>query len=161
MYTITGKLTVTATSKVHNTTIVWDKLTGEADVDPNALGSAKAVFSVDMLAYDAGDWMKNRRLRSDYDLERHHTATFSLDRVSNIVRDGTRFQATAIGALRWRGIEVPLEVAGNGTLDAQRLAATATFSLDVTRFGIQPPKLFMFKVDNVATMEVAIVGVAP
>ena len=160
MYTITGKLTVTATSKVHNTTIVWDKLIGDADADPDALDRAKASFSVDMLSYDAGDWMKNRRLRSDYDLERHHTATFSLDRVSNIVREGARFEATATGTLRWRGIEIPLEVIGKGTLDAHRLAATATFSLDVTRFGIQPPKLFMFKVDNVATMEVAIVGVA-
>lgn len=160
MYKITGKLTVTATSKLHNTTIVWDRLTGEADARPDALETAKASFTVDMLSYDAGDWMKNRRLRNDYDLDRHRTATFALDRIANVVRDGSQFQATAIGALRWRGIEIPLEVVGKGTLDAQHLAASATFSLDVTRLGIKPPTLFMFKVDNVATIEVSLTGVA-
>lgn len=160
MFKITGKLTVTATSKVHNTTIVWNKLSGQADADPDALESAKASFTVDMLSYDAGDWMKNRRLRNDYDLESHRTATFSLERVANIVRDGSHFQATATGTLRWRGIERPLEVVGKGTLDAKRLTASATFPLDVTQFGIQPPKLFMFKVDNVATIEVELTGVA-
>jgi len=160
MYTVTGKLTVTATSKVHDTTIVWSKLIGEADARPDALEAATASFTVDMLSYDAGDWMKNRRLRIDYDLERHRTATFALERVANVVRDGSRFQATATGALRWRGIDVPIEVVGNGTLDAQQLTASARFALDVTKFGIAPPKLFMFKVDNVATIEVELTGVA-
>lgn len=160
MYKVTGKLTVTATSKVHDTTIAWNKLAGEVDARPDALEAAKATFTVDMLAYDAGDWMKNRRLRNDYDLERHRTATFTLERLRDIVADGSQFQATATGTLRWRGIELPIEVVGKGTLDARQLAASARFTLDVTRFGIQPPKLFMFKVDNVATVEVELSGVA-
>lgn len=160
MYNLTGRLTVKARSSVHDTTTVWDKLTGEANADPDAIEAATARISVDMTSFDAGDWLKNRRIRKDLDFDRHPTATFTLDRTTNVRRSAARFEATAIGTLRWRGIELPLELAGQGTLDPQRLAATATFSLDITRFGIKPPKLFIFKVEDVVTIDVALTGVA-
>ena len=58
-----GKLTVKARSRVHDTTTVWDKVSGDVDADPDAIEQAKATFSVDMTSFDAGDFLKNRKLR--------------------------------------------------------------------------------------------------
>ena len=61
-----------------------------------------------MTSFDAGDWLKNRKLRKDFDMDDHPRATFKLDRVSEVVRDGAKFTAKAEGTLRWRGKEVVL-----------------------------------------------------
>lgn len=159
-YAVTGKLTVQARSSVHDTTTRWDKITGEVDADPDAIEAARGNFSVDMTVFDAGDWLKNRKLRKDFELEAHPTATFSLEAVSLSKRDANAFEATAKGTLRWRGKVVPLELAGKGTLDARRLAATASFELDIKRLGLQAPRFFMFKVEDVVTVAVTLGGVA-
>ena len=157
-YRATGKLTVKARSSVHDTTTVWDKITGDVDADPDALSAATASFSVDMTSFDAGDWLKNRKLRKDFDLEGHPTATFRLERVSDVVRDGTKFEAKAEGQLQWRGKTVPLKLTGRGSLDADHLTASASFELDIKLLGLQPPKLFMFKVEDVVTIDVVLQG---
>ena len=154
-----GKLTVKARSSVHDTTTVWDKVTGDVDADPDAIEAATATFAVDMTAFDAGDWLKNRKLRKDFDMDAHPSATFTLRRVSAVVRDGAKFTAKAEGLLRWRGKEVVLELDGQGTLDRDRLEASATFQLDIKRLGLQPPKLFMFKMEDEVTVAVTVRGV--
>jgi polyisoprenoid-binding protein YceI len=157
-YRATGKLVVKARSSVHDTTTVWDKITGDVDADPDAIEAAVARFSVDMTSFDAGDWLKNRKLRKDFDLEGHPTATFQLERVSEVVRDGAKFEAKAEGRLQWRGKSVPLKLSGKGSLDADRLTASATFDLDIKLLGLQPPKFFLFKVEDVVTIDVTLVG---
>lgn len=157
-YRVTGKLVVKARSSVHDTTTTWDKITGDVQADPDAIDAATAQFSVDMTAFDAGDWLKNRKLRKDFALEDHPTATFALDRVSNVQRDGAKFTATAEGSLRWRGKQVPLTLTGNGSLDDQRLSATASFELDIKLLGLTAPKFFLFKVEDVVTVEVTLAG---
>ena len=111
-----------------------------------------------MTSFDAGDWLKNRKLRKDFDLEGHPTATFRLERVSDVVRDGTKFEAKAEGQLQWRGKTVPLKLTGRGSLDADHLTASASFELDIKLLGLQPPKLFMFKVEDVVTIDVVLQG---
>jgi polyisoprenoid-binding protein YceI len=159
-YVVSGTLTVQARSSVHDTTTRWDKITGEVDADPDAIEAARGKFSVDMTAFDAGDWLKNRKLRKDFALEAHPTATFSLDAVSLSKRDQNAFEATAKGTIHWRGNVVAIELAGKGTLDATQLAATATFELDIKRLGLQAPRFFMFKVEDVVTVAVTLHGVA-
>src|ERR1051326_4936538 len=95
-YKVTGgKLVVKARSSIHDTTTTWDKVSGDAEADPDALATAGATptFRVDMTSFDAGDWLKNRKLRKDFDMEAHPRATFTLDRVSDVVRDGNKFTA--------------------------------------------------------------------
>ena len=159
-YVVRGQLTVKARSSVHDTTTRWDKITGEAIADPDAIEAARGQFSVDMTAFDAGDWLKNRKLRKDFEMDTHPTATFSLDAVSLLKREGDAFEAKARGALRWRGKELAIELAGKGTLDAKQLVADATFELDITRLGLQAPRFFMFKVEDVVTVAVHLTGVA-
>jgi len=160
-YRITaGTLTVQARSRVHNTTTVWNKVTGEVTADPDTLTTAGATarFQVDMTAFDAGDFLKNRKLRSDFDLARHPTASFELVRLSSAVRDGASFTATAEGVLAWRGRSVELALAGRGTLDAMALSASATFELDIRTLGLSAPRFLMFKVEDEVTVAVEIRG---
>ncbi|MGE0869386.1 MAG: YceI family protein [Kofleriaceae bacterium] len=157
-----GKLTVRARSRLHDTTTVWSKVTGQAEADPQTLSTegAKANFTVDMTAFDAGDWLKNRKLKSDFAMDSHPRATFELRSVSDVVRDPASggFTANAEGVLRWRGKEVVLELAGRGTLDAMRLEASATFELDIRHLGLQAPRFLMIKMDDEVTVEVTVRG---
>lgn len=155
-----GRLTVKARSSVHDTTTTWDKVTGTVDADPDAIEAASATFTVDMTSFDAGDWLKNRKLRKDFDMDAHPSATFTLERVSDVQRDGDRFTARAHGTLRWRGKEVALELAGQGTLDRERVEARAAFALDIKRLGLSAPKFFVFKMEDEVTVEVTVRGSA-
>lgn len=154
-----GKLSVTARSRVHDTTTKWDKVGGEVDADPEAIEAAKATFTVDMTVFDAGDWLKNRKLRKDFEMDSHPRATFELGRVSEVVRDGAKFTAKAEGVLRWRGKEVPLVLSGTGSLDSQRLEATATFVLDIRQLGLSAPRFFMIKMEDEVAVDVSVRGV--
>src|ERR1700760_987145 len=125
-YRVTGgTLTVQARSRVHDTTTVWSQIAGEIDADPDTLATAGATarFTVDMTAFDAGDFLKNRKLRKDFDLAGPPTATFELRRVRDVVRGGASFTATAEGTLAWRGKQVGLVLKGRGTLDAMAVSA--------------------------------------
>jgi polyisoprenoid-binding protein YceI len=155
-----SKLLVKARSSVHDTTTTWDKITGtvDADADTLATAGARATFTVDMTSFDAGDWLKNRKLRKDFDMDAHPRATFELTAVKDVVRTGAQFTANAEGVLRWRGKEVVLALAGRGTLDASCVIASATFELDIKRLGLQAPKLLMFKVDDEVSVEVSVRG---
>ena len=153
-----GKLTVQARSRVHDTTTVWAKITGDIDADADAIEAARATFRVDMTSFDAGDWLKNRKLKKDFDMEAHPTATFELRGVKDVVRDGSKFTATAEGVLRWRGKEVVLTLAGRGTLDDVRVEASATFELDIRRLGLSAPRFLMIKMDDEVSIDVTVRG---
>jgi len=150
---------VQARSRVHDVSTTWSKITSEVDADPDAVEAAKATFTVDMTAFDAGDWLKNRKLRKDFALDEHPSATFTLDRVSGVVREGAKFEAKAEGTLRWRGKSVPLKLSGRGSLDANQLTATATFELDIKLLGLQAPKFFIVKMEDIVTVSVTLAGV--
>ena len=159
-----GTLTVQARSRVHDTTTVWNKITGEITADPDTLATAGATahFEVDMTAFDAGDFLKNRKLRKDFDLASHPTASFWLTRITSVVRDGASFTATAEGVLAWRGRKVELVLPGHGKLDDVSVSASATFELDIRTLGLSAPRFLMFKVEDEVTVAVTIRGsVAP
>jgi polyisoprenoid-binding protein YceI len=157
-----GKLTVKARSKIHDTTTVWSKISGSVDADADTLATvgAKAVFTVDMTSFDAGDWLKNRKLKSDFELDKHPTAVFELGAVKDVVRDGNRFTAIAEGTLTWRGKSVPLTIKGTGTLDDRSIRATGSFEIDIRTLGLAAPKFLMFKVEDEVTVEVVLEGTA-
>lgn len=157
-----GKLTVKARSKIHDTTTVWSKITGdvEADADALATAGAQATFAVDMTAFDAGDFLKNRKLRKDFDMDAHPRATFELRAVRDVVRDGPTFTATAEGVLRWRGKEVVLTIPGSGKLDGMGVEASGTFDLDIRKLGLAAPRFLMIKMEDEVTVDVTVRGSA-
>jgi len=172
-----GALTVRARSRIHDTTTVWNRVSGEIVADPETLAVApvgvveavgavggapagtSARFEVDMTAFDAGDFLKNRKLRKDFALDAHPRASFALTGLERVVRTGAAFTATAIGALAWRGKRVELRLAGRGTLDAMAVEASATFELDIRWLGLAAPRFLIFKVEDEVTVDVAIRGV--
>jgi hypothetical protein len=169
-----GTLTVRARSRIHDTTTVWTRITGEIVADPETLAVAPVLapapgdpspagtaarFEVDMTAFDAGDFLKNRKLRKDFALEAHPRASFVLTALQGMVRTGTAFTATAVGTLEWRGKRVELTLSGRGTLDAMAASASATFELDIRWLGLAAPKFLIFKVEDEVTVDVAIRGV--
>jgi polyisoprenoid-binding protein YceI len=155
-----GTLVVKARSRIHDTTTTWDKIRGEVVADPDTLATAgaTATFRVDMTAFDAGDWLKNRKLRKDFELDAHAEATFELRAVKDVARTGERFTATAEGVLRWRGKEVALVIAGQGRLDAAGVEASGTFELDIRRLGLAAPRFLMIKMEDEVTVDVRIAG---
>jgi hypothetical protein len=81
----TGTLTVQARSRVHDTTTVWSKITGDIVADPDTLAGATARFEVDMTAFDAGDSQNRsqglRHGRASGDVELRRSAMSRDDRV--------------------------------------------------------------------------------
>jgi polyisoprenoid-binding protein YceI len=155
-----SKLLVKATSNIHDTTTTWSIVEGEVEADPETLATAGATarFRVDMTQFDAGDWLKNRKLRKDFEMDAHPEAIFELRGVRDVARTGGEFTATADGVLRWRGKDVPLTIAGRGTLDDRGLAATGRFELDIKRLGLTAPKFFVFKMADEVAVEVTLRG---
>lgn len=153
-----SRIVVKARSSIHDTSTTWSRIDGTAEADPDALEkAARASFSVDMTAFDAGDWLKNRKLRKDLSLANHPTATFDLTAIRDLRRsDDGGFEAVADGILRWRGKELPLAITGRGRIDAATIDVTGTFELDIRRLGVEPPRFLMFQVESDVTVEVTL-----
>ncbi len=156
-----SKLSVKARSSMHDTVTVWTKVTGSltADIETLDTAGATASASVDMTEFDAGDWLKNRKLRKDYDMDAHPRATFELTGLSNVVRTGQTFTAVAAGVLAWRGKQVNVTIPGKGTMTATTFDATGAFELDIRSLGLQAPKVLMFKVQDEVLVEITLRGV--
>ena len=159
-----ASITVHAHSTVHDKRTTWNRVTGEIAADPETLaaGGATGHFEVDMTAFDAGDFLSNRKLRKDFDLEAHPRARFELRRVHSVARNGARFTATAEGTLDWRGKQLDVALAGEGTLDERAAQARATFELDIRKLGLSAPRFLMFKMADEVTVDVVLTApVAP
>jgi polyisoprenoid-binding protein YceI len=147
---------VRARSSVHDTDTKFTRLGGTVDVDPEDPGSgAQARISVDMREFDAGDWLKNRKLKGDLEPDRYPEALFTLSLLKDVARKaGERFEARAFGGLAWRGRSTSVEATGGATITPVRVIAECRFDLDVTTLGVKPPKVLMFKVEDVVSVEV-------
>lgn len=156
-YTIdsqSSKLVVTARSSVHDTDTSWKGITGNIQADLGEFQSIRASITVDMSTADAGDWLKNRKLRKDMDFDKHPRASVEVERLTEVQQDGDKVSATLHGTLSWRGKSVAIVAKGKGTLTDSELRASGAFDLDVTQLGITPPKILMIKVENVVNCRV-------
>jgi hypothetical protein len=156
-------LVVSARSSIHDTDTRWEHIEGEVQADPDTLDSAGASgrFTVDMTRYDAGDWLKNRKLKKDLEVESYPSAGFAITGLREVTRtDDGSFQATCDGVLSWRGREVTIAVNGTGRVDAAGIEARGSFELDIRDLGVEPPKVLMFKVSEQVTVQVTLKATA-
>ncbi len=153
-----SRVVVKARSNIHDTETSWTALSGTIDADPADLAArASAEVVVDMTRYDAGDFLRNRKLRKDLSVERYREARYRLTRLHDVVdRGGGRFTAAADGTVSWHGREVAVAVAGEGVFAGDELRATVRFDLDVRSLGVNPPRFLMFKVENTVAVEVSL-----
>lgn len=158
-----SSMVVRARSAIHDVHTTWSRLRGRIRVDAaDPTRGAEATITVDMRVFDAGDRLKNWKLRGDLDPDRWPEATFTLARLEG-VRPGAggRIEAAAVGTLRWRDREVPIKADGWGLIGPDRVEAAATFELDVRDLGVSPPKFFVFKMDSDVRVQVRLeAGVA-
>jgi polyisoprenoid-binding protein YceI len=155
-----SKIRVKARSSVHDTVTEWSKISGHIAADSATLADvgASATATVDMTVFDAGDFLKNRKVRKDFELEAHPAATFTLHSVGHVVQQGDHFRATAVGTLTWRGHSIEVVIEGRGALTALTLEAQGSFALDIRRLGLQAPKILMFKVQDEVTVDIVLRG---
>jgi hypothetical protein len=150
------EIVVTARSSVHDTTAKWRTMTGTIEVDPaDPAAGATAVLTVDMRDFDAGDKLKNWKLRGDIEPDKHPEAVFTLAGLREVKNlGGERFEAAAPGSIRWRGREAKITARGAATLTPGRIVAECRFELDVRDVGVKPPKILMLKVEEVVSVTV-------
>jgi polyisoprenoid-binding protein YceI len=165
VYTIesaASRVAATARSSVHDIEATLGPLAGEIEADPDALdqsGSVTLDLTVDLTTADGGDFLRTRKLRGDLDVRRYPEARFSLSRVVAIERDSDgAFRATGEGVLAWRGRELAIRPEGRGTITDHGIDASATFTLDIRDFGVEPPKFLMLKVEPEVAVSVKLVA---
>jgi polyisoprenoid-binding protein YceI len=151
-----SRVVVRATSSIHDTVTEWKRVSGRVWADPQDLTQARAEVQVDMRELDAGDWLRNRKLRGDLDVDRYPEARFTLTAVTLTGDAGQPFHAAVTGDLAWRGRSVRVSADGTGTLDERELRAQGSFRLDVRTLGVTPPRILMLKVDDVVAVEVSL-----
>jgi polyisoprenoid-binding protein YceI len=151
-YTIdsaTSTLVVSARSSVHDTDTRWKGITGSVEIDRANLAATTGTIEVDMTTADAGDWLKNRKLKKDINFDEHPRATFVVGGLEEIRDEGDTVRASVRGTLSWRGKSVEVVASGSGTIGDSELRASGSFELDVTTLGVKPPKVLMFKIEDV------------
>lgn len=151
-----SKLVVMARSRVHDTELVWTGVSGSIDAEPSNLLGTKSDIRVDMTTGDAGDWVKNRKLRKELDFDKNPSASFSLVSISELKQEGDKVSATLAGTLSWRSKTIDVSVQTQGTLNEGELSVSGKFDIDMTKFGIKPPKVLMIKIEDVVNCEIAI-----
>lgn len=147
-------LVVSARSSVHDTDTRWHGIEGTIDAAVDDMGATQATITVDMRTADAGDWLKNRKIRKDMNFEKYPEASFVVGSVSILQEQDAKVEATICGTLSWRGKSVAIEAKGSGSLTDNELTATGQFDLDVTTLGVKPPKILMFKIEDVVSCKV-------
>ncbi len=155
-----GQMTVKARSLVHDATVTWSAISGTILFDPDATSATRAEITVDMRAFDGGDRFSSWKLKSELEADKHPTATFNLTRFAKIHEvSAGQFEASASGHLAWRGHDFDLDVRGKASMDRRGLEASATFELDLHRFGISAPKILSFMIDSLVDVKIALQAV--
>ncbi len=156
------RLEVNATSNIHDTSSTFSNVTGELTADAATVETAGATgsFRVDMSVFDAGDFLKNRKLKKELDAKKYPEATFQMSSLENVAKDGDQFRGTAKGTLSYRGKELAVEIAGEGTMSDAELRVKGSFELDIRKVGMQPPKILMFKMEPDVRVEITLVAKA-
>jgi polyisoprenoid-binding protein YceI len=156
-----GLVEVKARSAIHDTVTRWSRVGGVIRFDADDPGAAHAEIEVDMRSFDAGDRLKNWKLKSDLDPDSHPTAQFVLGRLDQVHEEvAGRFVAGGVGQLQWRGKRVDIAVRGKATVDRMSIEASASFELDVKTLGVSPPRFLMFKVEDVVSVTVTLRALA-
>ena len=153
-----SRVVVSARSSIHDTRTVWDAVGGTIELAPgDPAAGARAAITVDMRRHDAGDFLRNRKVKKDLEVDRYPEARFVLEALDDVVQDGEgRFRARARGLLEWHGRTVKVEAVGEAEIGGGALRATGRFELDVRTLGVEPPRFFVFKVEEVVAVEVTL-----
>ena len=141
---------------------------GTLSGDPEApQATAKAEIRVLMSSLQTGDMLRDFKTRRFLQPKRHTEAVFELRSlrapdqaaIAAALSDGGEIAAEASGEVRYRGRSVAIDFNARGSLSAHgSFTGEACFDLDVSDFGLEPPKLLFVKVDPVVCVAVELSG---
>jgi polyisoprenoid-binding protein YceI len=128
---------------------------GGGRVDLQSPASAKLSFPVEQLS--SGNGFEDRELKRRIDARRFPSIDGVLEELRETGQDG-RYRAR--GDLTFRGVtntyedEIAIEEVGEGTL-----GVVGEHTFDIREFGMEPPKIMMFRVEPEVKVRVEIVAV--
>src|SRR5690606_13688149 len=123
-----GRVLVTARSSIHDARTERSVVTGIAEVVPAEVAvDPRLAVEVDMTRFDAGDLLRNRKVRKDREVDRHHLARVTLGGLEEVTTTADGFAARVRGHLAWHDRSIEVVARGNGRLDGHGFQASATF----------------------------------
>ncbi|HWE66638.1 MAG TPA: YceI family protein [Acidimicrobiales bacterium] len=130
-------------------------LSGEGGVDLSALTSGQLTLSVDRLK--SGNRMEDRELAKRIDARRFPTITGVLGTIEKSDEVGTYKVA---GDITFRGVTCPHEDLMNiSSVDDQTIQLGGQSRFDIRKFGMEPPRMLMLKVEPEVDIRVEIFAV--
>jgi YceI-like domain len=154
---------IDARSNVHPIHSATTGLEGYVDVDVVPDGTidlstppyGKLSLSVDKLK--GGNRMEDREMQKRIDAQRYPRIEGELDQVT---RNGADGSYRASGNVTFRGVKRRHEdLLSIDALDDRTIRLTGSSRFDIREFGMQPPKVFMLKVEPEVDVRVDIVAV--
>ena len=138
---------IEGTSNVHDWDMQAEDLQGKAVVswDQNTLkGFEKVHITVPAKKIESGKRIMNNKTYDALEAENNPFIRFELVSVSNMSTSGSEFSGTATGTLKIAGqsniVSIPFE---GKRADENSFTVTGNFSLQMTEFGIDPPKAML------------------
>jgi len=137
-----SKIECLATSKVHDTKVLTDRISGEVVVTDGRL--ERLVVEVDTRSLNAGDFLRNHEMHDYLETSKNPVARLTLEAPAAVGPAGADFAAS----LEFRGQRVRYELRAEGQATPTGVRGTCTFVPRFTDFGLKPPKVLFLKMDD-------------
>jgi len=137
------------------------RVSGDVVVDVRDPARGKLSVAVDPRGLRSDNAVRDRHMYEEvFEVARFPAMTFTADQFK---RDGSaeasEFRGTLLGTLALHGVDQPVSVPIRFTVEGATLRGDGKFSIDLTRFGITPPRLLGLRVRNEVVVEVRLVAV--
>jgi polyisoprenoid-binding protein YceI len=132
-----------ATSKVHDTKVVTDRVTGEVIVgDDGRL--ERLLVEVDTRSLNAGDFLRNHEMHDYLETAKNPVARLTLEAPVPL-GNGT---VALAASLEFRGQRARYELRAQGDVSPTGARGRCRFVPRFTDFGLKPPKVLFLKMDD-------------
>lgn len=142
--TESGTAEFDATATLNKYTGRSDKLEGMAD-----LGSGKLRFRLPIESLDTGNGKRNKDMQELLKTDKYPYAMFSGQIISTYDPEATKPQRVLVsGIFELHGVQKPLQVEGVLDINRNSLHIMTGWDLNITDYGIDPPRFAFNKVDD-------------
>ena len=150
-YVLVAGSIVTATAKatLHDVRATCEDLAGEGVVDPaDPVGTLALEVRVRVGEFKTGSFLQDVAMRRHVDVKAHPQAVFRIESATGMLDD-----LAIEGSVTYRGVAVAVKARGRMAFSSDAATGEATFDLDLSRFGLQPPKFLVLEVADVVRVE--------
>jgi polyisoprenoid-binding protein YceI len=146
-------LRVRARSTLHEVASNGTGLSGTVSASLNDIeGTAAGEVTVALKSQSFGDRLRDMAMHRHIEVKRYPTATFVVTAVKEQAREPWSVEVT--GQLSYRQRDLSLTFKATGTVDDQRLHASAEVPLRLSNLGVKAPKMLFLKVEDDIVVQV-------